>query len=93
MSFIYSVITLLSKIIIYYWWIIEIDVIVVKKYFFFNFVEMYVRLKREKEVNVIITIIIKYARILLNELGSEYASGPKYVKTLEFGKVLSKVRF
>ena len=85
-SFIYSVITLLSKIIIHYWWIIEIDVIVVKKYFFFNFVEMYVRLKREKEVNVIITIIIKYARIFLNELGSEYASGPKYVKTLSMAK-------
>ena len=86
MSFIYSVITLLSKIIIYYWWIIEIDVIVVKKCFFFNFVEVYVRLKREQEVFVIINIIIKYARIFLNELGSEYALGPKYVKTLSMAK-------
>ena len=50
MSSIYSIITLFSKIVYYVSRLIfNIDAIVVKKHLFLNFVEKYVKLKRQKE--------------------------------------------
>ena len=91
MSFIYSIITLFSKIPYYFNRLsqssIEIDVIAVKKCMCFQISCKVWKIKVKKvKISVIITIIIEYAWIWLNKQGSECASGLKYVKILNMAK-------
>ena len=89
MGFIYSLITLLSKIENYLNKIllsIEIDVILSQKNVFkFPWKVCKIKVKKIK-VSIIIAIIIEYVWIFLNKQGSQYGLDPKYAEILNVAK-------